>query len=134
VQRRVAPSDRSRRQTEGASVGGRGRCFRRPTSPTTTSSHHAPRLSPAAWQSSLARVGFVSSFLRTCAGFFLPTDIFIPLPSGKSILQRYKWYTTIYRSNSKSKPKWSIQMVRRGIPRYKLFIPLRYELKPLRIA
>jgi hypothetical protein len=37
VQRRVATSDRSRRQTEGASVGGRGRCFRRLTSPTQNS-------------------------------------------------------------------------------------------------
>jgi hypothetical protein len=34
VQRRVVPPDRSRKQTEGASAGGRGRCFRRPTSPT----------------------------------------------------------------------------------------------------
>jgi hypothetical protein len=65
---------------------------------------------------------------------FLPTGIFIPLPSGNGIPQRYKWYTAIYRSNSKSKPKWPIQTVRRGIPWYKLFIPLRYELKPLRIA
>jgi hypothetical protein len=64
--------------------------------------------------------------------FFLPTGIFIPLPSSNGIPLRYKWYTASYRSNSKSKPKPPIQIVTSGIPRYKLFIPLQLELKPLR--
>jgi hypothetical protein len=37
--------------------------------------------------------------------FFIPTCIFLPLPSGKGIPERYKWYTVSYRSNSNSKPK-----------------------------
>jgi hypothetical protein len=50
---------------------------------------------------------------------FLPTDIFIPLPSGNGIPLWYKWYTASYRSNSKSKPKSPIQTVTSGIPQYK---------------
>jgi hypothetical protein len=53
------------------------------------------------------------------AGFFIPTGIFLPLPSGKGIPERYKWYTAYYRSNSNSKQKTPIQTVTSGIPRYK---------------
>jgi hypothetical protein len=59
------------------------------------------------------------------AGFFILTRIFLPLPSGKGIPERYKWYTASYRLNSKFKPKSPIQTVISGIPRYKVFIPLR---------
>jgi hypothetical protein len=35
--------------------------------------------------------------------FFIPTGIFLPLPSGKGIPARYKWYTASYRSNFQTK-------------------------------
>jgi hypothetical protein len=51
--------------------------------------------------------------------FFLPTGTFIPRRSGKGIPQRYKWYTSSYRSNSNFKSKSPVQTVPSGIPRYK---------------
>jgi hypothetical protein len=65
------------------------------------------------------------SFHNLHGGFFIPTGIFLPQPSGKGISERYKWYTASYRSNSNSKPKSPIQTVTSGISWYKLFIPLR---------
>jgi hypothetical protein len=82
----------------------------------TTSSHHTPRRSPAAWQSSLARVGFVSSFLRTYAGFFYQpiylyrypavtvyyngingTQLFTAWIQNPNQNSLYKWYAEVYR-------------------------------------
>jgi hypothetical protein len=65
------------------------------------------------------------------AGFFTNRYIYTAT-SGNGIPLWYKWYTASYRSNSKSKPESPIQTVTSGIPRYKLFILLRYKLKPLR--
>jgi hypothetical protein len=75
-------------------------------------------------------VGLVARWQLTASRVFLPTVAFLPLGSGNGWYRGIPRYTAKYRSNSTFKPKPLVQTVWRGIPRYKLFIPLQIKRPP----